>query len=210
MSTSDSPAARRPRYTLRVLLAAVAVVALVVTWVNMYRLSERNRMLIAENQRLRDEVGELSVEDESQFHAIQVTADDELEWMWRIWVPPGRSYKVRSVGEQIPKAGFSQGGGTLMLQDSGEHWVRYRIERDPRDNRWRGKLSARGGSVGGDEHAWVEWGARTSTSDGVGKSTQVFPADERVLLIRHRVSQATSSDKIEDPSAGFLIWLEPN
>jgi hypothetical protein len=210
MATSDSPAKRRPRYTLRVLLAAVAVIALAATWVNMYRLAERNRLLVAENRRLRDEVGELSIDDESQFHAIEVAADSELEWVWRIWIPAGSSYRLRSSGGQIPKVGFPHEGGTTMLRDPGEHRVRYRIARDPSGDRWRGTLSTRTGSVGGDDHPWVEWKGRTSTSDGVGASTQFFPPDERVLLIRHRVSQATSSDKIEDPSAGFLIWLEPN
>jgi hypothetical protein len=210
MPAADLPATRRPRYTLRVLFIAVAGIALAVTWVNIYRLSERNRILVAENRRLRDEVGELTVEDESQFHAMRTASNNELEWVWRIWIPEGRSYQLRSFDESIPKAGFPQGGGTLILRDPGEHWVRYRIERNPRDNRWRGTLSTRGGSVGGDDHAWVEWGSRTSTTDGVGNATEVFPPDESVVLIRHRVSQARSSDKIEDPAAGFLIWLEPN
>jgi hypothetical protein len=81
---SNSPHMRRPHYTLRVLFAAVAVIALVVTWVNMYRLTARNRLLEAENQRLRNEVGALSVEDETQFHAIGIPTNDEREWAWRI------------------------------------------------------------------------------------------------------------------------------
>jgi hypothetical protein len=31
-----------------------------------------------------------------------------------------------------------------------------------------------------------------------------------IELIRHRVSQARSSEQFEDPAAGFMIWLEPN
>jgi hypothetical protein len=186
------------------------VIALVLTWVNMYQLAQQNRLLVAENRRLRDEVGELSVDDESQFHAIRTVTDNELEWVWRIWIPPGRSYKVRSFGGQIPKVWFPQGGGTLMLRDPGEHWVRYRIARDPKSNQWFGTLYARGASVGSDNQPWVQWKGRTATEDSVGTSTEVFAPDRRVELIRYRASQATSSDKIEDPAAGFLIWLEPN
>jgi hypothetical protein len=38
----------------------------------------------------------------------------------------------------------------------------------------------------------------------------VFEPGTDILITRQRVSQkATSSDQIEDPSAGFMIWLEP-
>jgi hypothetical protein len=44
----------------------------------------------------------------------------------------------------------------------------------------------------------------------VGYSTIVKKPDERIVLLRYRVSQtATRIPKIEDPSAGFMIWLEP-
>jgi hypothetical protein len=210
MPASDSPDTRRPRYTLRVLFAAVAVIALVVTWVNTYRIAARNRLLEVENRRLRNEVGALSVEDESQFHAIQIPTNDELEWAWRIWIPDGRSYRVRAVGGQIPKESFPQFGGTITISQPGEHVVRYRIRRGPRDDLWWGEMSASGARVGRYEAPWIEWERRTATTDGVGSSTIKFPPDQRVVLIRYRVSQAPSSDKIEDPATGFLIWLEPN
>jgi hypothetical protein len=38
---------------------------------------------------------------------------------------------------------------------------------------------------------------------------QTFEPGQRIELIRHRVSQASDSGKIEDPSAGFMVWLEP-
>jgi hypothetical protein len=201
---------RRPRFTLRVLFFVVALVALVVSLINTYRIAQRNRLLEAENQRLRNEVGELSVEDESQFHAIQVATDNELEWAWRIWIPEGRSYRLRSIGGQIPKEGFPQSGGTIYLREPGEHVVRYRIRRDPRDDKWYGATSTTGGSVGKDRQEWVEWGSRSATTGGVGTTTRALSPDQRVELARHRVSQADSTEKMEDPAAGFLIWLEPN
>jgi hypothetical protein len=207
------PPARRPRFTLRVLLFVVALVALIVSLINTYRIAQRNRLLEAENQRLRNEVGELSIEDETRFHAIQVPADNEFEWAWRIWIPEGHSYRVRVASGQIPKEGFPQSGGTLYLREAGEHVVRYRIRRDPRNNQWQGTLQTTGGSVGSGSHPWVEWNQRTATTGGVGTSTQSFPAGQpgqQIELARYRVSQASSSDKIEDPAAGFLIWLEPN
>jgi hypothetical protein len=191
------------------LLAAVAAIAVAVTWINIYRLAERNRSLEAEIRRLRNEVGELAIVDESRFHAIRVATDNELEWKWRIWIPERRRYQLRVVYDHIPKEGFPQGGSTSMLFEPGEHTVRYLIQRDPRDNRWHGTLFTADGYLSGHNHPWVDW-KRTSTTVGVDKSTENFAPDERVELARHRVSQATSLDKIEDPAAGFLIWLEPN
>ena len=121
----------------------------------------------------------------------------------------GRTYHVRAVASRIPKEGFPKDGGTIVISEPGEHVVRYRIQRDSRDNRWYGKLVTRGASVGQDEHRWVHWGSRTATTEGVSTSVQVFDRDDRVILARHRVSQATSPQGIEEPSAGFLIWLEP-
>ena len=151
MPGSDSPAARRPRYTLRVLFVAVAAIALVATWINTYRIAERNRLLESENRRLRNEVGALSVEDETRFHAIQIPTNNELEWAWRIWIPEGRSYRVRSCGGQIPKQGFPKFGGTIVISQPGEHVVRYRIRRSPRDNLWWGELSTNHARVGNDD-----------------------------------------------------------
>lgn len=184
-------------------------VALAVSIVNNRRLRQENLSLAAENRRLRDEVGELSIEDASQFHAMRVSGDDDLEWAWRIWIPEGCVYRLRLVGSEIPKEGFPpQTGGTIWLRESGEHLIRYRIRRDPRDGKWYGRLSAPTGSVGKDEQPWVEWPSHTSMTGGVGGGTKVFSPDERVELARHRVSQAKSSEDIEDPAAGFLIWLE--
>ena len=98
----------------------------------------------------------------------------------------------------------------MYLRESGEHVVRYRIRRDPRDGRWNGSTHTQAGSVGKDHQPWVEWSSRTSTGGGVGASTRSYETDQQVEIIRHRVSEkANSSANIEDPAAGFMIWLEP-
>ncbi|MEX2138863.1 MAG: hypothetical protein WD894_06350 [Pirellulales bacterium] len=71
-------------------------------------------------------------------------------------------------------------------------------------------MSASHGGVGKFEQPWVEWRSRRYAIESVGRSTTDIAPDERVVLARHRVSQANLTDQIEDPAAGFLIWLEPN
>jgi hypothetical protein len=206
MNDAAPPARRRLRFSILTLLVATTIIALAVTVVLLYRELVPLRREVA---RLRDEVGELSIEDPSKLHAIRVDPQSELEWKWRIWIPEGATYQLRNRGGPIPREGFPGDGGTMYLREPGEHVIRYVIRRDPRDNRWIGSLHTRTGSMSGDEHAWVEWGSKTSTAGGIGLSTQSFPPGERVEIIRYRTSQVTSSANIEDPAPGFMIWLEP-
>lgn len=206
---SDETPSRRKgaRFSLLTLLLVTAIIALSVTVAMLYRELIPLREEVA---RLRNELGELNVEDPTKLHAIRVETDNELEWKWRIWIPEGASYRLRGHGGPVPKEGYPTTGGTTYLRESGEHVIRYRIRRDPRDGRWNGSLHSPTGSVGKDHQPWVEWSSRTSTSGGVGSSTRSYETDQRVEIIRHRVSQASSSTNIEDPAAGFMIWLEPN
>lgn len=209
----------RLRFSLRTLMLLTTFVAMVVSLLvstgTNRRLARSNESLAKENRRLRDEVGELSIEDESQFHATRIPTDSALEWTWRVWIPEGQRYRLRCVAGKVPKEGWPSGrGATITLGTAGEHVIRYSIRRDPKDDRFCGWLSTRGasgggGSVGwGDEHAWVQRPPKVCTTGGVGTSTRAYPMDRLIELCRHRVSQANSSEDIEDPSEGFLIWLE--
>jgi hypothetical protein len=189
------------------MLLTTFVAALLLTVVILYRELIPLRQEVA---RLRDEVGELYVVDETKPHAIQAETDNVLEWRWRIWVPKGIKYRVRVYGGLVPAAGFPKDGSTVYLHESGEQVVRYVIRRDPRTNLWNGELRTVGAAVSADEQAWVEWTSRTSTSSGVGQSTKSFEPTETIELIRHRVSQANTSAAIPDPADGFMVWLEPN
>lgn len=65
-------------------------------------------------------------------------------------------------------------------------------------------------SVGSSQQDWVKWKRRVGTGEGVSYTTKVDEPGKEIVLARERVSQAaTNSSKIEDPSAGFMIWLEP-
>lgn len=206
--SDDTPLRRKgSRFSLRTLLLLTAIIALSVTVAMQYR---ELRPLRKEVARLRNEVGELNVEDPAKLHAIRVETDSELEWKWRIWIPENASYRLRADGGLVPAEGFPTGGGTMYLREPGEHVIRYAIRRDPRDGRWNGSLHGPTGSVGKDHQLWVEWASTTSTSSGVGTSTRSYDTDRRVEIIRHRVSQAKSSADIEDPASGFIVWLEPN
>ena len=206
-AAKEGPSRRRGlRFSLLTLLLVTAIAALSITVAMLYRELRPLRREVAE---LRTEVGRLNIDDPSKLHVMLVASDNDLEWKWRIWVPEGARYELRSHGGPVPAQGFPTDGGTMYLREPGEHVVRYVIRRDPKSNQWYGSMHTESGSVGSNDHPWVEWSSRTSTSGGPGPTTQSFETDQRVEIIRHRVSQAKSSEDIEDPSAGFMIWLDP-
>jgi hypothetical protein len=197
----------KPRFSIRTLLVVTAFIACGIT---IWQLQRVVGPLKAEVKRLRDEVGVLNIEDETKVHAIQVRTNDELRWKWRLWIPPGRKYVLRTAGGMVPKTGFPSEGGTISIYNEGEMWVEFKIMRDPKSGTWEGSMVTSTGSVGGGEQKWVAWGRRMGSGEGVGTTTQVSEPDEVLVLGRHYHSQtAKDSTKIEDPASGFIIWLEP-
>lgn len=199
-----------PRFSLTTLVLLTTVVAMGITIATLWR---ELAPLRAENRRLRDEVGELSIEDRTKLHAIRVANTGELIWKWRVWLPAGRRYRLRSDGGplQVSEEGFPEEGGSMYLEppeSPGEEiWVEYRIRQD-RDGKWRGSMRTRQGSVGADSHAWVGAG-NMSTTAGVGESTVVAKPDERFLLARFRTADVSNSQDMPDPADGFMVWIEP-
>src|SRR5688500_10564334 len=94
---------RRPRFSLLALIGLTTTIAMgIAIWL----LYAEIVPLREENRRLRDELGELFVEDDTKVHAIAVRSTEDLVWKWRIWIPEGRRYNIHATGEQIPAKGF--------------------------------------------------------------------------------------------------------
>jgi hypothetical protein len=204
---SPAPGRLRPRFSLLTALLLMTVVGMATVIVLLWR---EVGPLREEVRRLRDEMGVLVVDDPTKVNAIQVNTRDDLTWKWRVWIPKGGTYVIRSFGDDIPKEGFPQQGGTMPIHEPGEYVIGYEIDRDRANGGWYGKTTLAGtGSVGKDHQPWVEWTSKTSTGGGVPETAQTYEPGERIELMRHRVSQVRDSTKIEDPSAGFMIWLEP-
>ncbi len=197
---------RRPRFSLRTLLLLTTIAALGVA---VWKLGSEVVPMRAEVRRLRVEVGDLVVEDESKLYAIQAHTDSELTWKWRMWIPPGKSYRIRCVDGPVPKDGFTEGGGTIYLHSSGEFWVAYRIRRNPRDGKWYSSLSHAEGGVGKDLQEWVEWRSISTETSGVGHMSVACDPDSPQVLIRHRVKKIGEPNGFEEPTSGFMIWIEP-
>jgi hypothetical protein len=200
----------RPRFSLltMLLLTAIAGMAIVIAllWREVGPLRTEVRML-------RDETGRLSIEDGTKIHAIAIRTDEDHTWKWRVWVPQGTSANVRYQFGNVPKTGVPAGQGSSFLE-SGEHWITLKAHRD-RDGNWVASLSTKGGGVGtsiGPNDHWFDWRSMTATGEGVGTSSQMFDDDKPVIFLnRMRAAQVNNSrqiDKMDGPTAGFIVWLE--
>ena len=193
----------RPRFSLLSTLLLMTIVGLAIVTARLWR---EIGPLRAEVRQLRDEVGVLSIDDPTKLCAIRVRTPEDYTWKYRIWIPEGRSYALKYSGESIPKTGIPKANGYTTFSQSGAMWIEYRIKREVGTKRWVASLDTSFGSVGGASQEWVNWKQRTASDDGVYDGTKAFEPDKVIVLARWRVSQAA---QIDDPSAGFMIWLEP-
>jgi hypothetical protein len=197
----------RPRISLLTALLLMTIIGMTIVIVQLWR---EVAPLRAEVRALRDETGRLSITNPTQFHAIRVRTDDDYVWKWRVWVPEGREYRINLAAAAIPKTGFPIANGMVTLNQPGESWIEYRISKSPDSDRWSDRLLTPNGSVGGSGPSWVTWKRQTSTGEGVSYNTESMDSGKPIVLARQRVSEkATDSRQIEDPAAGFMIWLEP-
>ena len=197
----------RPRFSLLTLVLLTTIVALGVTVGLLYR---ELAPLRAEVSLLRDELGDLNVGDKTKLHVIRAETDNKLHWKWRIWIPEGKEYIVRGVGEDIPKEGWPPFGSSIALREPGEQVVEWVIQYDPEGDRWAGHLQHEGSKAGNDTQPWVQWTDWSSSSHGVETLTKVFETDKTVELYRMRCTNDDDPPKsADDPLPGFMIWLEP-
>ncbi len=196
-----------PRFSLSSALLLMTIVGLAIVVVQLWR---EVGPLRANVRRLRDEVGALSIDDPTKPCAIRVRTNDEFTWKWRLWIPEGRAYVLKNSNKNIPKQGLAASHGSIAMDEPGETWIEYQIAPDPTSGIWMDRLCTPHASVGSSQQDWVKWKRRVGTGESVSYATKVCEPREVIILARERVSQAASdSSKIEDPSAGFMIWLEP-
>jgi hypothetical protein len=170
--------------------------------------------LRAEVRHLRDEVGKLSIDDESKIHAIEVRSSEPLLWKWRVWVPQGQSVLVRSQWGNIPSSGVPPAGGSLHLKP-GENWITLRAHPSPSGNSWSAQLETATSSVGfsiQEPDRWWQWPTTSSTAEGAGFTTTVAGERDPIFILKRvRVSPIRNPSKLlrpTAPTAGFVVWLE--
>jgi hypothetical protein len=203
----------RPRFSLLTALLVTTIVALAALVVSQWRAVGPLR---AEVRLMRDEVGELSIEDPTKIHAIEMATDDRQVWRWWVWVPEGEAVAAKFKWGVVSRTGFPEDAAGMDLKP-GESVITLRADRGQGNGQWECTLQSEGG-VGKtmeipDGAAWFDWsGSDCVEGMGVGRSTSVERGDEaEFLLERYRVihyEELVNGQLPEGPVPGFIVWLE--
>ena len=81
-----------------------------------------NRALRAEYERLRQLVGEMTVEDPAKIKVTAVPTEDPLEFVWRVHLPENQTYRWRT-----ETSGGDSGEGTSLQNVAQQYLIRFRF-----------------------------------------------------------------------------------
>lgn len=209
-----TPRRRWLQFSLRTVLLLTVVAAIVFSlWTSDQRLAE-NRRLQTEIKRLRSELGELTIEDgqEDKLHAIGIPTIDAMIWKWRVYVPKGKMFYLKSHSGVIPPGG-KLGGPSISSQSGlsdGEHIITAALRRNHNDEwNWIIKHST-GESRSGvprELRAMMEEGNYGTTSSNLGREQRVLEPGGKLELLRLEMEPNQSSSQPKANGAGLTVWI---
>lgn len=215
----------RPRatYSIATLLIAVMVAAAVLAYVlHVRRLRDAERELHV----IRQEMGHLTVEDRTKFHAISVDADEPNTWQWRVFLPKGHRYSWKIASKDIPRNGIPN--PTTNSFSNEPYWetdneaLITATLRKTEEGDWRLTVRSKMGTgenrLGGASLIISEkdlaWMSEVPCTDGqvLGDHGQVVgdPQGPFIFLQRRPCERQPDGDYMpsEGPMPGFMIWLQ--
>lgn len=203
---------RRPRVSLLSLLLLTAVVATSLTTAMLW--SEVGP-LRRENQRLRDEIGELTILDATKVHLLVLPTDpvEGYEWRWRVYVPPGSKYRVATKSSSQASGGFrssTSGSGTVL--EEGQHTVGAWL-RPGAKAQWHYKAVAGGASTGGslalENEPSGAIGMSMTSSSVASEETKMFDPDKPLRMLDARVETQFETPPEHEAYVELQVVLEP-
>lgn len=176
------------------------------------------RVTKTENKRLRDELGELTVEDDTAVNLIAVPTTEQNTWRWRTYVPVDVKLRIGITDAgAIPLPGTEVGAeeNVVYFDDPlpvGETLVEAKLYRGV-DGVWTVSVRTSDATMNcalrKGEHAWLDGSAFFRTRYGSTKA-RTIDSDKVIPLLRHVVVKHDSiKSPTSKPNPGIMIWLEP-
>ena len=151
-----------------------------------------------ENVRLRNEIGELTIEpgNENKVHAIAVPELEARTWKWRIYIPEGRT-----LGLQVQTKSNNSSGSSWSAFSPGEYTVIVALRRDLNNHfEWiiRESQGASSGETRQTASANVEKliNNYSASSTGVGHSTSFVEPGQDLDLLKFEMAGTNASESI--------------
>ena len=211
---------RRIRFSLIGTLTVTLIVALTATTVVLYR---RIRELEPALHKLRNEVGELTVDDPELPHAIKIPDYDDTSFRWRLYLPAGKKFVLRCVAStSIPARG-------LPSIESGEHFMSWEFDSTRSDTEWIQAIAfdkdrqgdwrlvlSRGSErrsvtrlLPDEMQGWLEEEQSPALIiSGLGATVSAKPGEPLVLFWQLRKKTVPDGPEIVEPTIGVVAWVE--
>ncbi|MEO9592785.1 hypothetical protein [Rhodopirellula bahusiensis] len=189
---------RRGRFSLRQLLLAITMIALVLgNVVSILRLRKAESALAS----LRAESGYLSPTASDLVAAIRAPSEQPLTYVFRVRVPesPGVDHRL-AYSTWLPEGKTQPDWYAMIAVRPGESLVTIRIAEDPRDERW--KISTLVRDSGGvrrmgttlpEAHTAIFRTSHDVISTGVADSMVTLPSDQPLRILDDRWLVGTES-----------------
>ncbi len=222
----------RPRVSLLTLMLLMTIVAMGLA---LWKLNSELVPLRIEVRGLRDEVGQLTIDDPERLHSIEVDTGESDHWRWRVYIPQKGNYGVHCFSDYVPSQGIpkNQGTGGWHSLSPGEHRFDMRlvrVESDADRDVLKVRFTRPNGGISNFtlyevQHDWIfnekVKNGPLFASQTLGMKTKSFdPKEQMVLLrLRARMPKIRSQDangkviswshvEITEPCEGLMIWID--
>lgn len=218
----------RPRISLLSALVGMTIIGMVIVIVQLWHEVEPLR---SEVDRLRQELGYLSVHDPQKIYAIRVPTNEAGVHRYRIYLPTDRRFKIHTrigtipgrLPQQTKQEWFEtlDGSGSTSEIDSGEFTIDIAVRPDSeKPDHWSlsHQVAGRGGGSVGTKMSWLNdrrvWSV--SGEPVIGKQIEADSDDGLVLYALRKASikefpggysMYPPNDGAETP--GLMIWISP-
>ncbi|MEM6474074.1 MAG: hypothetical protein AAF802_31275 [Planctomycetota bacterium] len=206
------------KFGLKSLLLLLSFIALAIALVmSRMEIEELRNELVT----YRNEMRQLTIEDENLIHAIQIPGFGRKAWRWRVYLPEDKEYRIRLAFDDIPQRGLpkSPPDNVFVNLPKGESILSASVVREGEG--WGLSLrSETEGSqnfsfttdIAGRDTKWLEKRGGCSQTVAGFSSTQTGEAEQPFTLLSFRDGLSPRPGvTMEDPNPtdGIQLWIQP-
>lgn len=215
----------RLRFSLGTLFVAAIILTLIVSNVftswHLHKAREKERIQRVEIAALRKERRLFDTSVWDHVHILALETNQDMVWKWRVHVPHGKKFSLRTVIGKITDRNFPH-DNRYRLIGPGELVLTCTVARNAAGE-WEQTISQSFDSHKGTDivkipNASMDWYGKRGSSSTAGSITpslkqQSFSGNHEIELLRFRhwvQGKPNQTYNPSEPTDGILLWLEPD